>query len=110
MATQLQPLLSKKEGRISLAASALQNNQVCSERKAVQLSPVSRSTLRIRLAGVQSKSASPLRQRKLLPIEGQSFVQWILHLDRRGFPSQSSNPPLQGTCRISASRPCAGKP
>lgn len=47
-----------------------------------------RSTLQTRLQGVHPKHATTPVNRKLRPVEEQSLVQWILDLDRRGFPPQ----------------------
>ncbi|RAQ98726.1 plasma membrane calcium-transporting atpase 2 [Stemphylium lycopersici] len=47
---------------------------------------VPKSTLQTRLRGIQPRSETLSANRKLLPIEEQSLVQWILDLDRRGFP------------------------
>ncbi|RAR04965.1 plasma membrane calcium-transporting atpase 2 [Stemphylium lycopersici] len=49
---------------------------------------VPESTLRTRLRGTQPRSETVSVNRKLLAVEEQSLVQWILDLDRRGFPPQ----------------------
>ena len=45
-----------------------------------------RTTLRRRLRGTQPRSETASINRKLSAIEEQSLIQWILELDRRGFP------------------------
>ena len=47
---------------------------------------VPKSTLQTRLRGIQPRSEVPSTRRKLSPVEEQSLIQWILELDRRGFP------------------------
>ena len=44
------------------------------------------STLRTRLRGILPKRETTSVNRKLSPVEEQSLVQWILDLNRRGFP------------------------
>ena len=47
---------------------------------------VPKSTLQRRLHGIHARSETASVNRKLSPIEEQSLVQWILELDRHGFP------------------------
>jgi len=49
---------------------------------------VPQSTLHTRIRGTQPRSETASVNRKLLAAEEQSLVQWILDLDRRGFPPQ----------------------
>jgi hypothetical protein len=50
---------------------------------------IPRSTLQTRLHGTEPLSETTSVNRKLHPVEEQSLVQWILELDRRGFPPQA---------------------
>jgi hypothetical protein len=86
MTTQRQPTVAQKEGRVLLASQAINLNQIKSVRRAAELFDVPRSLLRRRLQGCQPPSTINARKRRLLTTEEQSLVQWILELDRRGFP------------------------
>jgi hypothetical protein len=83
---QQQHLQSCKEGRISLAIASYQSNPSQSVRRLSKLYNVPRSTLQTRLQGIKPRSEIISVKRKLRPTEEQSLVQWILDLDRRGFP------------------------
>ena len=77
---------TSREGRISLAIASYRNNpkqSICALAKAYD---VPQSTLYTRVHGTQSRLELRSVNRKLSPIEEQSLVQWILDLDRRGFP------------------------
>ncbi len=76
------------EGRLLLASQALHNNHIQSQNKAAVLFQVPRTTLRRRLTSIQPRSSAHLKQRNLRQVEEQSLVQWILDLNRRGFPPQ----------------------
>jgi hypothetical protein len=82
------PLSPHKEGRLSLASQSLQRRQIKSQRRAAKLFSIPRSTLYDRLQGSQPQATPNAQKRKLHPVEEQSLVQWILDLDRRGFPPQ----------------------
>ncbi|KAL6152046.1 hypothetical protein ACJBU6_08936 [Exserohilum turcicum] len=86
MTRQQRSLSPQRQGRLCLASQSIQRHQIKSQRKAAQLFNVPRSTLYDRLQGRQPQATANARKRKLLPIEEQSLVQWILDLDRRGFP------------------------
>jgi hypothetical protein len=76
----------QKGGRLLLASQAYGTRRVKSQYRVAQLYSVPRTTLRDRLSGVRPKAVAHIHQRKLQPTEEQSLVQWILNLDRRGFP------------------------
>ena len=78
----------QKEGRLLLAKQTLQQNHISSVRKAAKSYDIPRTTLRDRLSGASSRSASNSQKRKLKPSEEQALVEWILSLDQRGFPPQ----------------------
>jgi hypothetical protein len=77
---------SQTEARQLLATYALKSKQIQSQRKAAELYTIPRTTLRRRLRGIQPKHATTPVNLKLSPVEEQSLVQWILDLNRRGFP------------------------
>ncbi|KAF7573312.1 hypothetical protein PtrM4_082170 [Pyrenophora tritici-repentis] len=77
---------TSREGRLSLAIASYRNNPKQSVRALAAAYDVPKSTLQTRLHGVQPRSEILSTRRKLSPIEEQSLVQWILDLDRRGFP------------------------
>jgi hypothetical protein len=81
-------LSPQKEGRLSLASQSLQRREIKSQRRAAKLFSIPRSTLYDRLQGSQPQATANAQKRKLHPVEEQSLVQWILDLDRRGFPPQ----------------------
>jgi hypothetical protein len=76
------------EGRLALATTALQRDKKLRVNRASILYQTPRSTLRGRLAGSLPQAAANAQKRKLYSTEEQSLVQWILDLDRRGFPPQ----------------------
>ena len=78
----------QKEGRLSLAIAAIQRDQIQHVYSAAKLYNTPLSTLQDRLAGALPQAAANAKKRKLLLTEEQSLVQWILDLDRRGFPPQ----------------------
>ena len=86
MPRQQRSIQTSREGRISLATASYYNNNKQSLRALAKAYDVPESTLRTRLHGVQPRSETVSAKRKLSPIEEQSLVQWILDLDRRGFP------------------------
>ena len=79
---------AQKEGRLSLSIHAIQNKQVKSCRQAARLYNVPETTIRDRTRGARPQAIANAQKRKLHPTEEQSLVDWILDLDRRGFPPQ----------------------
>ncbi|KAK1916401.1 hypothetical protein P3342_004220 [Pyrenophora teres f. teres] len=79
---------TSREGRIRLAIADYQNNPQKSVRALAVAYDVPRSTLQTRLHGTQPRSEIVSVNRKLLATEEHSLVDWILDLDRRGFPPQ----------------------
>ena len=88
MTPRKQPLQLSKEGRISLAIASFQNNPYQAKRTLAAAFDVPESTLRTRLRGILPRHETTPVNVKMRPIEEQSLVQWILDLDRRGFPPQ----------------------
>ncbi|KAI1509253.1 Transposase [Pyrenophora tritici-repentis] len=86
MPRQQRSIQTSREGRISLAIASYHNNPKQSIRALAKAFDIPQSTLHTRIHGVQPRSETVSVNRKLSPIEEQSLVQWILDLDRRGFP------------------------
>ena len=85
--TSTQPdQLPQKEARLLLAKQAFQKNQFSSLLRAATLYNIPRTSLRERLRGRIPLSKSNTRKRKLKSSKEQALVQWILDLNRRGFP------------------------
>jgi hypothetical protein len=73
----------QKEGRLALAAYAIQRNTAPSFCRAAKLCDISKSTLWRRVSrGTPTQAQSNQRKRKLQPAEEQSLVDWILSLDQ----------------------------
>jgi hypothetical protein len=88
MTPRQRPQLPSKEGRISLAIASFQSNSRQSIRSLAAAYNVPRTTLQTRLRGTRPKHETESVHLKLSSVEEQSLVQWILDLDRRGFPPQ----------------------
>jgi hypothetical protein len=74
----------EKEGRISLALSALKNKEISTIRGAAKHFNVPCSTLQDRLHGKLYRNEIRANGHKLTPNEEESISQWILSRDRRG--------------------------
>ena len=81
----------QQEGRLALSKHAIQNNQLLSLNRAVKLHNVPKSSLRSCLKGSIPIAQSNAKKQNLQLSEEQSLVQWILKLNRRGFPPQIIN-------------------
>jgi membrane-bound lytic murein transglycosylase B len=92
----------QKEGRLLFAKQAVQNNRISSIRKAATSYDIPRTTLQRRLDGTASQSASNSQKRKLQPSEEKALVEWILSLDRRGFPPQIIDVRRMADCLLAA--------
>ena len=88
MPRQQRPKLTSCEGRISLAIASYCNNLTKSIRALAKTFDVPQTTLHKRICGIQPRSETASVNHKLSAVEEQSLVQWILDLDRRGFPPQ----------------------
>jgi hypothetical protein len=88
MPRQQRPLQFCHEGRLSLAIDTIQKNRLSTATRAATLYTIPRTTLLRRLQSALPKATANAQKRRLSPIEEQSLVQWILDLDRRGFPPQ----------------------
>ena len=86
MPRQQRPIQTSREGRISLAIAAYRNNLKQLVRALAKAYDVPQSTLYTRIHGTPPRSEQRSINRKLSPTEEQSLVQWVLDLDRRGFP------------------------
>jgi hypothetical protein len=75
-----------QEGRILLAISDLQNQNISNIGQAAKIYNIPRTTLRRRLHGTQERSQTRANGHKLSQFEEESLVKWILDLDKRGLP------------------------
>ena len=87
MASQPHAQKLAKEGRLGLAVTSFQSNPLLSVRKLAKAYNVPESTLRRRVRGVLPKHETVSPNRKLSLTEEQALVEWILDLNRRGFPA-----------------------
>ena len=86
MPRQQRSIHTSREGRISLAIASYRNNLKQSIRALAKAYNVPQLTLHTRVHSTQPRLELRSVNRKLSSIEEQSLVQWILDLDRRGFP------------------------
>ena len=78
------------ESKLILALQALENDPNLSVKRASSIYNVARSTLISRRAGVKSRRDIQPKSRKLTNSEERVIVQYILHLDSKGFPPRLS--------------------
>ncbi|RJE17767.1 Pogo transposable element, partial [Aspergillus sclerotialis] len=74
----------EQEGRILLAISAIQKNEITAIREAARRFAIPESTLRRRLNSRMNRAETRANSHKLTQIEEESLVQWILSMDQRG--------------------------
>jgi hypothetical protein len=74
------------EGRIEIAISNFQNQKIPSLRQAAAIYSIPESTLHNRLHGIPTQAISNAKKKKLTKCEEETLIQWILAIDKRGFP------------------------
>jgi hypothetical protein len=74
----------EQEGRISLAISAIQKQEISTISEAARRFEVPRTTLRDRLHGKTFRSETRANNHKLTQTEEESLLRWILSMDLRG--------------------------
>ena len=79
------PQQTYSEADITLAISAISQNQIKSVRRAASTFNVARSTLRSRRAGITARRDCQPNSKKLTKLEEEVIVRHILDLDSRGF-------------------------
>jgi hypothetical protein len=80
--------LTQREGRMSLAMLAIDQNQFKSVRGTAKTYDVVRTTLRRRHTGIPSKRDCISKSKKLTELEEEVIIQHSLDLDSRGFSPQ----------------------
>ncbi|KAL5399855.1 hypothetical protein PMIN03_013120 [Paraphaeosphaeria minitans] len=86
------------EAHISLAITAINQNQLQSGRRAAAIYRVSETTLRRRRAGITARRDCEPNSKKLTKLEEEVITRYILDLDSRGFS------PTLGAVRDMANR------
>jgi hypothetical protein len=81
----------EQEGRILLAISAFQKQEIRNITEAARVYNVPRTTLRRRLNGHTFRAETRANSHKLTQNEEESLVQWISSLDRRGASPRPSH-------------------
>ena len=87
MTRQRKPQNTLRDSRLSFAIAVYQNNKKLKPTALARTYDVPKTTLLQRLRGTPSRSEAVSVNQKLHPVKEQSLVQWILDLDRRGFPA-----------------------
>jgi hypothetical protein len=77
-----------QEGRILLAISDLQNQNISNIGQAAKIYNIPHTTLQRRLHGTQERSQTRTNRYKLSQFEEESLIKWILDLDKQGLPPQ----------------------
>ena len=81
----------EKEGRVLLAISALEKQEISSIREAARVFDVSHTIIRRRLNGSICRAEQHANNHKLTRNEEDSIVRWILSLDQRGAAPRPSH-------------------
>jgi len=76
---------TSKEAKITLALEAFQNNRNLSLQAAAKIYNVSCTTLAQRRDGRPTRRDSPANSRKLIDLEKETIVQYVIELDTRAF-------------------------
>ena len=74
-----------QEARILLAIEAIQSSKKISRRSAAKIYRVPYTTLSKRIAGIAPRDKSRPNYSKLLKLEEEVIIRYILNLDSRGF-------------------------
>jgi hypothetical protein len=74
------------ESRTQAALYVLRKGEISSIRRTAAIYNISYERLRRRHLGIQSRSTFNASKRKLTPAEEETLIQWILSMDKRGFP------------------------
>ena len=85
MAQPLSTQFSSKEADIFLAISAIDQGQIKSERQAVQIYSVPRTTVQRRRVRVTLRRDCEPNSKKQAKLEEEVITRYILNLDARGF-------------------------
>ena len=78
--------IQTQEARVILAIEAIRSNQKISCRAAARLYNVPEATVRYRMHGRATMADRRPKAQNLTAIEEEVIVEYILHLDARGFP------------------------
>ena len=71
----------EQEGRLLLAISAIQKKEIAAIREAARQYNVPKSTLRTQLRGTTNRAETRANNHKLIKMEEESLIQWILSMD-----------------------------
>ena len=85
MAPRHDPKLPSNEADIQLALSSLNASQLQSARRAATIFDIPKSTLIDRRAGKPARRDCQPNSKKLIKLEEEVIVRYILDLDKRGF-------------------------
>jgi len=81
----------EQEGRVLLAIEAIHKKEIKAVREAARRFDVPETTLRRRLTGRTIRSETRANSHKLIQLEKESLVQWILSIDQHGAAPRPSH-------------------